>query len=150
MRMVSEYIAKYFPGSTTYTRVRLGATHPSLLPESFSDEERRMLTVWKRWADAVVITRTRIILIEGAILPNPGDVSQLLLYKALLRFTPEFQAYMDRDIEMQLVICVEDPLLTRIARDAGIKVITFAPDWISDYIRSLAQRKQRAPLTYGE
>ena len=55
---------------------------------------------------------------------------------------------MDRDIEKQLVIAVEDPLLTKIARDAGIKVIGFAPDWISGYVQSLAQRKQRAPLTF--
>jgi len=148
MRLVSEYIAKYFPGSVQFTRVRLGATHPSLLPDSLSAEERRMVTVWKRWADAIVVTRTRLVLIEAAILPDPGDVSKLLLYKRLLVYTPEFQAYMDRDIEMQLVVAVEDPLLVAIAQDAGIKVIPFAPDWITDYVRSLAQRKQRPPLTH--
>lgn len=148
MRLVSEYVARYYPTSLQFTRVRLGATHPQLLPAGLSAEEQRMLTVWKRWADAVVVTRTKIILVEGAILPDPGDISKLLLYEQLLRYTPEFQAYMDRDIEKQLVIAVEDPLLTKIARDAGIKVIGFAPDWISDYVQSLAQRKQRAPLTF--
>lgn len=150
MRLVSEYIVKYYPNSQHFTRVRLGALHPSLLPSGLSAEEKRMLTVWKRWADAIVITRTRIILIEGAILPDPGDISKLLLYESLLRYTPEFQAYMDRSIEKQLVVSVEDPLLTRIARDSGIKVIAFAPEWISEYVRSLAGRKQRGPLTYVE
>jgi hypothetical protein len=148
MRLVSEYIVKYYPDDPHWTRVRLGATHPDLLPEKLSDEEKRMLTVWKRWADAIVVTKKKLILIEGAILPDPGDVSKLLLYEYLLRVTPEFTDYMDRDIEKQLVISVEDPVLSKIARATGIKVITFAPDWISDYIRSLAQRKQRAALTY--
>jgi len=148
MRLVSEYIVKYYPKDVHYTRVRLGATHPDLLPEDLSAEERRMLTVWKRWADAVVITKRKLILIEGAILPDPGDVSKLLLYEYLLKFTPEFEEYRELGIEKQLVISVEDPVLTKIARGAGIKVIAFAPDWISEYVRGLAQRKQRGPLTY--
>jgi len=148
MRMVTEYIAKYFPNSEHWTRVRLGALHPELLPAELSAAEVRMLTVWKRWADAIVATRTRLILIEGSILPDPGDISKLAVYEALLRYTPEFQAYMDRDIEKQLVIAVEDPLIAKLARDAGIKVVAFAPAWITDYVESLAQRKKRAPLTH--
>ncbi|HYA48619.1 MAG TPA: hypothetical protein VEG35_02875, partial [Burkholderiales bacterium] len=102
MRMVTEYIAKYFPNSERWTRVRLGSTHPELLEMKVTAEEEAMLRAWKRWADAIVATRTRLILIEGAILPDPGDVSKLLLYEELLRVTPEFQAYLDRDIEKQL------------------------------------------------
>lgn len=147
-RLVSEYIVKFYPKDQHFTRVRLGALHPELLPEKLSDEERRMLVVWKRWADAIVVTRTKVILIEAAILPDPGDISKLLLYEYLLRHTPEFEQYLDRPIEKQLVICVEDPLLTKIARGSDIKVIAFAPEWVSDYVRSLAGRKQRGPMTY--
>jgi len=148
MRLVSEYIVKKYPKDKSFTRVRLGATHPGLLPEGLSAEEKRMITVWKRWADAIVITQTKIILIEAAILPDLGDVSKLLVYEYLLKFTPEFEEYLDRPIEKQLVISVEDPVLTKIARGAGIKVVAFAPEWINDYVRSLAQRKQRGPLQY--
>lgn len=146
MRMVSEYIAKYFPGSITMSRVRLGATSPDLLPADLSDAEKRMLTVWKRWADAIVITRTRLILIEGKILPDPGVISQLLLYKELLMHTPELQQYLDRDVELQLVMAIEDPLVSKLARDQGIKVTIFTPDWIGEYVSTLAGRKQRPPL----
>jgi len=148
MRLVSEYVAKYYPNSISMTRVRLGPTHPALIVEGLSEEEQNMLRVWRRWADAVVITRNRLILIEGAILPDPGDVSKLLLYEYLLRHTPEFQQYLDRDLVKLLLLAIEDPVLEKIARTAGIQVVIYCPDWVRDYIRSLAARKQRAPLTY--
>jgi hypothetical protein len=148
MRLVSEYVAKYYPNSISLTRVRLGPTHPALILENISEEEKNMLTVWRRWADAIVITRNRLILIEGAILPDPGDVSKLILYEYLLKYTPELQQYLDRDIVKVLLLAIEDPVLEKIARAAGIQVVVFCPDWVREYIQSLAQRKQRAPLTY--
>jgi hypothetical protein len=148
MRLVSEYIAKYYPNSTSLTRVRLGPTHPALLSEEMSEEERRMVTVWRRWADAIIITRTRLILLEASILPDPGDVSKLLLYEYLVRRTPELQLYLDRDIQKVLLVAIEDPVLTTIARAAGIEVVLFCPSWVKEYIQTLAQRKQRAPLTH--
>jgi len=148
MRLVSEYIAKYYPNSVSLTRVRLGPTHPQLLSEDLAEEEKRMLTVWRRWADAIIVTRTRLILLEAAILPDPGDVSKLILYEYLARYTPELQQYLDRDIEKVLLIAIEDPVLTTIARAAGIEVVLFCPDWVKGYIQTLAQRKQRAPLTH--
>lgn len=148
MRLVSEYIARYYPNSITMTRVRLGPTHPELLGEGLSQEEINMLKAWRRWADAIVITRAKLYLIEGAILPDPGDVSKLILYEYLLRYTPELQQYLDRDIVKVLLLAIQDPVLERIARPAGIQVVYYCPDWVREYIRSLAQRKQRAPLTY--
>jgi len=148
MRLVSEYIAKYYPNSPSLTRVRLGPTHPALITEGMTEEEQNMLKVWRRWADGIVITRNRLILIEGAILPDPGDVSKLLLYEYLLRYTPEFQQYLDRDIVKVLLLAIEDPVLGKIARAAGIQVVVFCPDWVREYIQTLAGRKQRAPLTH--
>jgi hypothetical protein len=148
MRLVSEYIAKYYPNSISLTRVRLGPTHPALLSLDLAEEEKRMVTVWRRWADAVIITRTRFILLEAAILPDPGDVSKLLLYEYLVRHTPELQQYLDRDLSKVLLVAIEDQVLTKIARAAGIEVVQFCPAWVREYIQSLAQRKQRAPLTH--
>jgi len=148
MRLVSEYIARYYPNSISLTRVRLGPTHPQLLSEDLAEEEKRMLTVWRRWADAIIVTRTRLILLEAAILPDPGDVSKLILYEYLARYTPELQQYLDRDIEKVLLVAIEDPVLTTIARAAGIEVVLFCPSWVKEYIQTLAQRKQRAPLTH--
>jgi len=148
LRLISEYLAKYYGKYPTYTRVRLGAIHPDLLLPELTPEERRMLSVWKRWADAVVVTPTKLILIEGAIFPDPGDISKLLLYRELLKVTPEFEEWRDLPIEMQIVVAIEDPLLSKIARESGILVRVFKPPWIKDYLEIVARRARRAPLTF--
>jgi hypothetical protein len=147
MRMVSEYLVKKYSGYRSMTRVRLGALHPELLSPDLSEEEKNMLTVWRRWADAIVITPTTMILIEAAILPDPGDISKLDLYAALLPHTPEFAEYKSFPIVKELVIAIEDPLLVKLAHDSGIRVVVFSPGWVKDYIKTLSHRKQRASKT---
>jgi len=148
MQMVAEYIAKFYPQYTSRTRVRLGQIHPSLHPELFEDKDVALLGVWRRWADAIVITKQKIILIEGAILADAGDISKLVLYKTLIPHTPELAEYKNLDIEMQLVYSIEDPMVVLLARETGIKAIFFQPDWIAEYIKTLTGSKQRATLTY--
>jgi len=148
MQMVAEYLAKFYPKFPTRTRVRLGQVHPSILIADMTEEELAFSGVWRRWADALVITPQKLILIEAAILADAGDISKLALYKTLLPHTPELAEYTNRDIELQLVYAIEDPLIVMIAREAGIKPIFFQPDWIADYIKTLTKNKQRATLTY--
>jgi hypothetical protein len=148
MRMVAEYTAKFYSKNQVLTRVRLGALHPSLNIDNLDADEKAMLGVWRRWADAIVITPSKLILIEGAILADPGDISKLIIYKSLIPHTPELSNYLDRDIEMQLVYSIEDPLIVITARQVGIKTILFQPDWILEYVKQLTGRAQRASLTY--
>lgn len=48
---------------------------------------------------------------------------------------------------MELVYSVEDPIVVHIARSVNIRPVLYAPDWIYDYIKTLARRKQRPTLT---
>jgi hypothetical protein len=148
MRMVSEYIAKNYSHGKAMTRVRLGALHPTLLMEGLDAAETAMMGIWRRWADAIVILPSKLILIEGAILADPGDISKLIIYKSLIPHTPELSDYLKLDIEMQLVYSIEDPLIVITARQVGIRTVMFQPDWILDYIKELQYRKQRPSLTY--
>lgn len=148
MRMVSEYIAQKYAGYESATRVRLGSLHPELELPGLSEAEKNMLMgAYNRWADAVVITPTSLILIEGAILPEVGDISKLELYAELLPRTPRYVQYADREIVKELVVALEDPVLMMLARRHGVRVVFFCPDWIADYISTLSTRKQRAPKT---
>lgn len=147
MKLVSEYLAEKYPDDRSMTRVRLGVIHPSLLQEKYTEEEKSLLTVWRRWADAIVVKKDRVILIEAAILPSPGDISVLLTYNYLLRFTPEFADVHNLPTEMELVSAIEDPVVSNLARSVGIRTVVFAPDWIYEYIGSLAGRKRRPTLT---
>ena len=145
--MVSEYLAKHYPDYPTRTRVRVGSIHPELRPEQLTEPERRAVGVWRRWADAIVIMPDRLILIEAAIRPNPGDISQLELYEHLLPKTPELAEHKDKPIEKVLLFALEDPVIVSLARERGIQVVYFHPPWIDEYLKILYPRERRAPLT---
>jgi len=147
MRLVSEYLAKEYPDYPTKTRVRLGSIHPELGPDKLSDAERAIVGAWRRWADAIVFKTDRLVLIEAAILPSPGDISQLELYEHLLPLTPELAEHRHKRIEKVLLFALEDPAVLNMARERGIKVVYFCPKWIEEYMKILRPRERRAPLT---
>lgn len=146
-RLVSEYLAMRFPGDRTVQRVRVGALHPTLDFPGITDAERRMAGVWRRWVDAVVFRPQGITLIEAAVTPNPGDVSQLELYMHLFPLTPEFTAYRDTPRAGLLVYATMDPVIERLAAARGFRVDYYRPRWVDAYFAQLAARHTRAPLT---
>ena len=109
-----------------------------------------MVGVFRRYADALIFERDKIILIEAAIRPQPGKVSTLELYKMMIPSTPELSEYKDLPVEMVLLCAINDPFLTTLARGKGIKVVMFRPAWIEKYIESLYPREQTPTLTYFE
>jgi len=147
MRLVSEFLAKHYSNYETRTRVRLGAIHPELHPETLSESEKAMVGVFRRWADAIVIMPDRLIIIEAAIRPSPGDISQIELYEHLIPLTPELDEFRSLPIEKVLVFALEDPVVVAMARERGIRAIYFKPPWIDDYLAILYPRERRATLT---
>jgi len=147
MRLVSEYLAANYADYTTQTRVRLGSVHSDLHPEKLSPAELRAVGVWRRWADAIVVMPDRLILIEAAIRPNPGDISQLELYEHLLPKTPELAEHSGKRIEKVLLYALEDPVIVAMARERGIRVVYFRPAWVEEYLAILYPRERRSPLT---
>lgn len=147
MRLVSEFLAKHYGKYPTRTRVRVGSVHPKLRPGELSDAEQKMVGVFRRWADAVVFMPDRLVLIEAAIRPSPGDISQLELYEHLLPKTPELAEHKDKPIEKLLLYALEDPVIVSMARERGIRVVYFHPPWIDEYLKVLYPRERRAPLT---
>lgn len=147
MRLVSEFLAKNYGKYPTRTRVRVGSVHPELKPGELSAAEQKMVGVFRRWADAVVFMPDRLVLIEAAIRPSPGDISQLELYEHLLPLTPELAEHKDKPIEKLLLYALEDPVIVKMARERGIRVTYFHPPWIDEYLKVLYPRERRAPLT---
>jgi len=148
MRLVTEYIAKVYPKFQTITRARLGGTHPSLLSMDLSAAEKRMLTVWRRWCDALIFTPRKVILLEAAILPSAGDISILKHYGYLFGHTPEYKDFWSYELQLELLYAIEDPVVTKLAKMDDIKCSQYYPDWLTEYVKGLYGRKQRAPLTY--
>lgn len=143
MQMVQEYLTKYYSRETWATRVRLGSPQPSRPAEEMTHEELAALTSWRRWADAIVYLPDRIILIEAAIRPEPGDVSKLQLYKMLFPHTPELERHANKPVEMILLYAIEDPATNYLARQQGIRTVEYKPPWLNEYLAILYPRERR-------
>lgn len=146
-RMVSEWLAKNYGQYSYRTRVRLGSIHPTLHPERLSAEERNLVGLWRRWADAVVFLPDRLLLIEAKIRPEPGVISQLDLYSSLLPQTPELAEWQHLPIEKVLLYAIDDPALIALARQHGIRCIMYQPEWLDDYLRILFPRERSGHRT---
>jgi len=143
MQMVVEWLTKTYPGDAWMTRVRLGSPKPSTPRPDMTPEERAMIGVWRRWADALVILPEELLLVEAAIRPNPGKISQLELYAMLLPHTPEFSQYRSRRVTMVLLYAIEDPAVILLARRKGIRCIQYKPTWLPAYLELLMPRERR-------
>lgn len=145
MQMLHEWLARNYPHAIVMTRVRLGAPPISEEYGELGPRESRMIGVWRRWADAIVVLKDKILLIEAAIRPNPGKIAQLELYRLLLPQTPELFPWKELPIEMILLYAIEDPATTWLCRQKGIHAIYYKPDWLDNYLAILYPRERRGP-----
>jgi hypothetical protein len=147
-RMLAEWLADRYPDAEVWQQVKLGAYQSAFGNENLTQSEQRYVGVFRRYADALVFTPSKLILIEASIPPKPGYISQLKLYHSLVPLTPELGNYRQLPIEMVYLVAFEDPVVTALARREGILVEVFRPQWVSDYIAELEANK-RTPIRSG-
>jgi len=143
MQMVTEWLMKTHPGDRWQTRVRLGSPSPTSPNPEMSVEEKAMVGMWRRWADAVIFLADKLILVEAAIRPDPGKISQLELYEMLVPHTPELEPWKGLPIEKVLLYAIEDPATVHLARNKGVRAVEYKPDWLNDYMKLLMPRERR-------
>lgn len=146
LRMVAEYLQSHYAKYPYKMRVRLGSIPTELVKPGMSWQEMRMAGVWRRYADAVVIQPRKVVIIEAAIKPDPGDISKLKLYGDLFKHTPEFAPYHSAPVALELVFALEDPVVFKLARKEKIKVVYYKPEWVDEYLATLLPRERRASL----
>lgn len=143
MQMLSEWLAKTQQGKRWMTRVRLGSPRSEYPRPDMSVEEQAMIGVWRRWADAIILTDTEVEIVEAAIRPQPGKISQLELYAMLLPMTPELEPWKGLPLHLILLYAIEDPATTALARQKGIRCIQYKPLWLDAYLQLLLPRERR-------
>jgi hypothetical protein len=147
--MVAEYVRDTYPDAVVFMRLRLGGLEPDTGDQGYSQEELRALGVFRRWADAVVVTPAEVVLIEVSIRSDTGDPSKLVIYGRLARLTPELQEYLDRPLVLELVVAVEDPVVSQLAREFGIRTRVYPPPWLAEYLAQLHRRETRPTQVRG-
>jgi len=144
---VSEYVARRYPGVPVRLHARLGTQPSSATGEELSEEERRMLRVYMRWADAIVFRPEETIVIEGKLKGSeyPKALGELEIYVALVRHTAEYAHLLADRIVGELLIPTRDPTLETLARRKGFRVVLWAPPWLSAYLDVIYARQRRGP-----
>ena len=149
MRLVSEYLLEAYPHAVHYTRVRLGSWEPQAAALQLTEEELRMLGSFRRWADAIAITASEMVLIEGAIRPDTGEASKLEIYARLVPSTPELHEYVHLPLAMELVYAIGDAVVIDFCRQRGIRTVEYRPPWLNEYFDALSRRQQRGMQPRG-
>jgi len=116
--------------------VRLGLP-PEELRKRYPDIPESHFKVWMPTADAIVVTKERIYVVEAKIRNPRNALGQLVDYARRLPNTPELKRFFPREIVKLLVIPLEDPELIMTARELGINIDVYRPDWVIDYLREV-------------
>jgi len=135
-RLLAEYLARHHQSSEIRTRVRLGPTPLSHSGVKLEEAEEKLLRNFARWADALVIRNDSVTIIEAEVLPSPGVVSQLELYRALFKNDPTFSELQGRPVHLLAVWGVDDPALRAIAENHAVRVVIFTPTWLGEALRA--------------
>jgi hypothetical protein len=143
--MLAEWLVKFHSSERWLMRVRLGSPKPETPVSELTLEERAMVGSWRRWADAVILGVEKVTIVEAAIRPDPGKISQLELYALLFPHTPELAAFRDLPLSLLLLYAIEDPATVLLARQKGIEAVEYKPLWLDSYLEILTPRERRGP-----
>jgi hypothetical protein len=152
-RLLAEYVAATWPNALVKLHCRLGPPVTNESGQFASAQELNLLGgAFRRWADAVIVEPTRLIVLEAKMVGTPAVIGQLELYLELVPRTPELAGYLDRPLVGMIVFGVEDPATSALARRRGYTVATFRPAWFDEWLQILDRRHRRAPtqVVYGD
>jgi len=147
---LSEYLARFYKDAILFNRLRLGAVPATAIPPTADYYERKVWGNIRFWADAVVVTPQKIILIEAKIRPTPGVIGQIEIYRRLLPHTPELKPFFPREVEAQLIYCIEFPLIVALAREKGIRAIQFPYTKLREWMEVKSPREKAVPIIEAE
>lgn len=142
-RLLSEWVSQTFTEDTVMYRVRLGGPPAWAQASIENGAPAGIYTVYQRWADAIIIRKTDLIIIEAKIRLEPGVISQIKLYERLLPKTAAFYKFRELPIRLIILAAMRDPEVEAMAASEGIEVVVFSPDWVVDYLKEIKRYRER-------
>ena len=141
--LLREWAAAAYPGLPLYEQYRLGPTHASLVGVTVTPGMEAALRVLNWYADGVIYAPNETLLIEAKMKPNPSAVGQALFYLRLLPSTPQHNSKPYAPIVPVVLFAESDPTVTMFARSLGVRVITYTPRWVEDYLNQVQLRPRQ-------
>jgi hypothetical protein len=145
---VAEYCTLFYRDAKVIYHARLGTFPPELKSLAVEDAELSMLSVYKRWCDALAILENQVHIIEGKLLPHHylKGITELELYITLFKQTPEYRDYRALPTYGVLVVPVEDPVTMQIARSRNIRMAVYKPTFWDEFWQEQRKRWTRPTL----
>lgn len=144
-RMLLEFLLKTYPPGAWTTNVRLGMPHPEISRTALTPAEKRMRLITLPQADAVIVLRDEVHIIECLVRPEWWKILQLKVYGKLFPMTEEFKDHWDKPVRRILLTAISNPFMEWVAREEGVAVVPYRPIWIDVYLGSLPPRQITAP-----
>lgn len=138
-RYVSEYVLQTFPDDIHQFRCPLGRVPESLIKELGLGKAIGMYRPYRPECDALVITNTHVVLIEGKIFKVMDGLSKLPVYRSLVAETPELDLYKKFPTRAILVTPKQPVWSAPFVQEQGIEIDIFLPDWLEEYYKSQEQ-----------
>jgi len=136
-RMVSEYLLANYSKFPHLMAQPLGVIDEALMIKEGYNRALKFSRPYRPECDAIVILPNYLLLIEAKVWNIVNGLAKLPLYRSLIPVTPELKQYMPREIIMQIVVGWTNLNLEIMARDLGVEVKTYAPEWLKDVIESM-------------
>ncbi len=149
-RLLADYLAARYPGQLWFTQLRVGPTRQSALALATDQAEINLARRFNRWADAVVVTPSEVVVIEATMHRAGEKLGKVLEYLALAKRTPELMPYLDRPFRAEIVTGQHDALAQRVIEGQGVSYVHFPPSWIEDFYRIYPARRMRSAFTGEE
>jgi hypothetical protein len=137
VRLVAEYLKETYPRYPFINKQPLGKVPSELLTEVGYKRAVGMSRPFRPEVDAIVIMPGALVLIEAKVWSVVDGCAKLPLYKSLVPFTPELKQYLKLPITMELVVAKTNDNLEIMAREMGVTVRLFAPDWVLEVIKGM-------------
>lgn len=123
--------------------LRLGPTTGSVSGVPLSPALEAMLRRRNHYADLVGLVPHELLVIEAKVVIDAAAIGQLEWYMSLISSTPALRNYLDRLIVPVLLVAVDDEQMRMWALGKGIRVVTYAPSWIENYLVQKYYRRRQ-------
>lgn len=136
-RMIAEYLKLNYSKFPFIMKQPLGKISEELLKTEGYKRAIGITRPFRPEVDAVVILPRHLLVIEAKVWNIINGLAKLPLYKSLVPFTPELKQYMPREVIMQLVVGWSNPNLEIMARDLGVNLKIYRPDWLNEVVEAM-------------
>jgi hypothetical protein len=135
---VSEYIQKFWPKRLYILHFRITGPPSPLLKEELEPEETRMLKVYARWADAIIMVPPTLYIVEAKLKVSDylKALGEILYYREAIYRNSEINWKEFKVVVGIIVVPIEDPIFTNIARRYGIRVDIYKPSFWQEFLKA--------------